>query len=257
MLGSHKHLFEFDLSWNSCINSNSCASLQNMLFKNTVLSSLNLSFCNIKPMHATIISAGYMANQTLRKLMLEGNPLGPQGAQAFLKISSSEFNEEPRMMSLAGCNLDFAEVDVELFDFLHPSGDNMVFELKEEYDWACVFLLCAMRCESSQEIFEKASINGSAWRAPGNLCDQSLFSNEDDSPQKAKELLVRRTMHVTKERRSIFGSIPKTGVVTLSIEYSKPPTMMSDFTFENNIQLVSNASQADGAAKSKKCKLIQ
>ena len=70
-------------------------------------------------------------------------------------LSSSEYNEDARLMSLAGCNLDFNEVDVDLFDFLHPSCENKAFRLIEEYDWACAFLLCAKRCECSQEIFKK------------------------------------------------------------------------------------------------------
>ena len=252
ILAGHRHLFELDLSWNSCINNKSSTAIQNLLFKNEALSSLNLSSCNIKPTHATIISAGYMANQTLRKLLIEGNPIGPQGSFALLKVSSSEYNEEARMMSLGGCNLDFQEAEIELFDFLHPSCENKNFDLNDEYDWACVFLLCALRCECALEICTKASLNGGSWDIPGKRCDDNLWSTEGDTSVTRKEKLVRRTKQITEQRKLIAEMIPKTGIVTLSIDYSNPPNIMSDEAFSNNIKLISHTTQEDGSLISKK-----
>jgi hypothetical protein len=252
ILALHKCLFELDLSWNSCINNKSSEAIQKLLFKNATLSSLNLSSCNIKPMHAIIISAGYMANQTLRKFFIEGNPIGPQGSFAMLKVASSEYNDEVRMMSLGGCNLDFVEIDVELFDFSHPSCDEKNFDLNDEYEWACVFFLCALRCECALEICTKASLNGGSWVMPGKRCDDNLWSLESDTPSVQKEKLICRTKHITEQRQCIVEMVPKTGIVRLSIDYSNPPNIMSDAVFSNNLKLISHTTLEDGALISKK-----
>jgi Ran GTPase-activating protein (RanGAP) involved in mRNA processing and transport len=257
VLAFHRHLFELDMSRNSCINNKSSVAIQTLLFNNMSLSSLNLSFCNIKPTHATIISAGYMTNQSLRKFYVEGNPLGPQGAVALFKISSSEYNEDARLMSLAGCNLDFNEADVDLFDFLHPSCENKAFRLVEEYDWACAFLLCAKRCECAQEIFKKANLDAVSWNIPGEIFDETMFPHESDTPEAMKEKLRFRTKQVTEQRRLVFANLPKTGVLTLSIEYSNPPNIMSDVIFANNIVIMSQTSLGDGGLMSKKCTHLQ
>lgn len=253
VLSNHSHIFELDMSWNSCINNKSSAAIQTLLFQNASLSSLNLSFCNMKPIHATIISAGYMANQTLRKFFVEGNPLGQQGSLALLKVSSSEYNEEVRMLSLAGCNLDYEDDDAELFDFLQPSCDNKNFDLMYDYDWACAFLLCAIRCECDSEIFTKSFLNEGSWSIPGKLCDKHLWFIDSNSPEAEKEKLIYRTKHVEEQRRFIFERIPKTGVLTLSVVYSNPPKLMSAMVFANNLKMLSRTTQEDGALASKKC----
>jgi hypothetical protein len=253
VLAKHRHIFELDMSWNSCINNKSSAAIQTLLFQNASLSSLNLSFCNMKPIHATIISAGYMANQTLRKFFVEGNPLGKQGSLALLKVSSSEYNEEVRMLSLTGCNLDYEDHDVELFDFLQPSCDSKSFDLMNDYDWACAFLLCAIRCECDTEIFTKAFLNHVSWNIPGELCDKHLLFLESNSPEAEKEKLVHRTKHVEEQRRFIFEMIPKTGILTLSVVYSNPQKLMSALIFSNNLKMLSRITQEDGALASKKC----
>jgi hypothetical protein len=211
----------------------------------------------MKPMHATIISAGYMPNQTLRKFLVEGNPLGEQGSLALLRVTSSEYNEEARMISLSGCNLDYHEDGVELFDFLHPSCDSKNFKLTDEYDWACAFLLCATRCECNLEIITKSSLDGQLWNIPGKQCDQKLWSLESDASDISKDKLICRMKHVTEQRRFIFERIPKTGVLTLSIDFSNPPDIMSEMIFASNVQSISHVTQGDGALFSKKCTHIQ
>jgi hypothetical protein len=256
VLAVHSHICDLDFSWNSCINRRSSSAIQNMLFRNTVLNTLNLSFCNMKPICATIIGAGYTANHTLRKLYIEGNPVGPQGAFVFLRIASSEFNENARFMSLEGCNLEFDDVEVQLFDFLNPSCTNSRFNLKDEYDWASIFVLSAIRCECTVEIFSNANLDGSSWNLPGNLSDVGLCSLENDTPEETKQKLLSRTEHVTEQRRIIFECIPRTGMLTMSVEYSNPPNIVSELTVANSIKVVSYIKQQDEALKNKKCKQI-
>jgi hypothetical protein len=92
---------------------------------------------------------------------------------------------------------------------------------------------------------------------PGELCDDNMWSIEGDTSVAQKEKLVCRTKHIIQQRKLIVDMIPKTGRVTLSIDYSNPPNIMSDAVFSNNIKLISHTTQEDGSLISKKSKELE
>lgn len=99
----NRYLLSLDLSYNS-IGSTAASILGSALMKNNCLKYLNLGNNNIDVFGCFTIFVGMRENKSLRQIIMDGNPIGDQGARMLMRLAASEGHR----LVISTLNCDFS-----------------------------------------------------------------------------------------------------------------------------------------------------
>jgi hypothetical protein len=85
-----------------------------------VLVSLDVSYNKVKERGSICMADGLQQNESIKNLNMDGNPVGPTGGRALLKMIASEGNM--RNISLEHCNFEMPDDGPIPFDITEPNG---------------------------------------------------------------------------------------------------------------------------------------
>ena len=121
------------------------------LLDNRTLRTLLLSNNNINASACFTISIGLEMNLALRKVLLDGNPIANQGAQALMNVPAAIGSRVD--ISASGCNVDIID-DSCWFDQSHPCGTYRL-NLSNPFERAIAFKLLNIVANHSSYILAK------------------------------------------------------------------------------------------------------
>lgn len=168
-------LQRLDISWNNC-GSRGAAALGNALLCSLHLQELNLTQCRVGVVGAVCLADGVRENPTkaLRKLTLDGNPLGALGGRAVL--AALRELEADREISMVACNLAAIEAtppwpDRPEFDPSMPGGSYHL-DMSRPYDRAVANeLLRQARRSGGHDEWRNVRVDGRGFTPPSPAPD--------------------------------------------------------------------------------------
>lgn len=107
---NNPYLTNLDLSYNALGRSAACV-LGNALMENKVLKTLNIANNGIDAIGCFTLFVGLRENDGLSELILDGNPIGEQGARVMMKVATEQGDR--LQISAKNCDFNILSSDVK------------------------------------------------------------------------------------------------------------------------------------------------
>ncbi|GMH50206.1 hypothetical protein TL16_g00716 [Triparma laevis f. inornata] len=166
-LEGNEVLTTINLAWNHFGYDPAIFALAKFLTESYCLNSLDISFNKVKERGSICMADALKQNSNLKSLNMDGNPVGPTGGRALLKMIATEGNM--RNISMESCNFEMPDDGPIPFDVNEPNGFYKL-DLSVPYD--------RMIATSLQEL--AYTQGGECWR--GEKLDGEFFDFPETDP---------------------------------------------------------------------------
>ena len=113
-------LISLNLAWNHFGYDPAIFSLAKFLNTSETINNLDISYNKVKERGSICMADALKQNQGLKTLNMDGNPVGPTGGRALLKMVATEGNM--RKISMEHCNFEMPDDGPVPFDVNEPNG---------------------------------------------------------------------------------------------------------------------------------------
>lgn len=175
-LRNNQHLINLDLSYNA-LGRSAASVLGAALFENGTLQVINLANNGIDAIGSFTLFVGLRQNKSVSSLIVDGNPIGEQGARMLMKVAAND----GQRLEISAKNCDFAvkngdvkfNIDGKVSNpsacanterFVDPFGEH-VLDLSQPYDRAILIeLLDIVSVDSTVEVASFEYVDGAMSR---------------------------------------------------------------------------------------------
>lgn len=225
-LQENQSLTKLNLSWNHFGLDVAIFAVCKFVSSSEYLHTLDISYNKIKERGSICIADSLKQNKILKKLTMDGNPVGPTGGKALLKMIANEGNM--REISLEKCNFEVPDDGPIPFDINEPNGF-YTLDLSIPYDRMIAKSLQELAYTQGGECWRGEKLNGvffdfpeddpMAWSCPEEgILELAFVSNRpiENSEMNAnqfsilKEQLKRSGKHDERNASNIVKSLSET-----------------------------------------------
>eukprot|EP00602_Paraphysomonas_sp_CaronLab_P004794 CAMPEP_0185021358 /NCGR_PEP_ID=MMETSP1103-20130426/4051_1 /TAXON_ID=36769 /ORGANISM="Paraphysomonas bandaiensis, Strain Caron Lab Isolate" /LENGTH=1351 /DNA_ID=CAMNT_0027552843 /DNA_START=296 /DNA_END=4348 /DNA_ORIENTATION=+ len=220
-LSVNRSLTYLDVSYNSLGHSGGIA-LGDALLDNKVLSTILLANNNIDAMACFVICVAVEQNPSLRRLSLDGNPIGEQGAQCVMNVPSVVGCRVE--ITAANCNTALRSVDELAFDYSNTCRE-YTLDMADSVQRAVAFKLLHIVANHPSYVFSKFSY------APST--SKKTSSKLMWIPLDLKQVMIKdKVQYFTDDEREILENLEKLRESARSSERAK--LLFNQFDIDNS-----------------------
>ena len=166
-------LTSLNLAWNNFGYDSAIFAISKFIVSSDAINSLDVSYNKVKERGCICLADSLKNNESIKNLNMDGNPVGPTGGKALLKMIASDGNM--RNISLDQCNFEVPDDGPIPFDITVPNGFYLL-DLSIPYDRMIATSLQELAYTQGGECWRGEKMNGeffdfpeedpSAWTVP-------------------------------------------------------------------------------------------